>query len=442
MGIQGLWPVLKSTRENVHISDLDGTTLAVDGYGWMHRGAHACATELARGEPTTKHVRWFLRKLAKLRRHRIRAIVVFDGRALPAKSATNATRRAARDAKKLLGDQLYGEGRHEEAREAYAAAIAVTPQMVADVCAAVARHYPTADVRCIVAPYEADPQIGYLAQTGAIDGAIAEDSDLLVYKVPLLIRCFDRRRSKRSEMPGPDRAFAYRRRDIFEPRIGTTIFEGISESDFVLVCCFAGCDYADSVDGVGIKKALKYVQQYREVSPVLDALQRDFDVPTGYAARLERALLTFGHQTVLDEALGTTRHLAPLSEDARRRHGGAPDFLGAPLESDVAMAIARCEIHPLTLETFAAPAPAPRRVLQPPASPILPRRRSRDEMEADEEDDDAYDEDDYWEEDEDDAAPESFLLRKRRKTAVAVVVGASAFALGAVVVGVGYAWLA
>ena len=114
MGIQGLWPVLKETRENVHISDLDGTTLAVDGYGWMHRGAHACATELARGEPTTKHVRWFLRKLAKLRRHRIRAIVVFDGRALPAKSATNATRRAARDAKKLLGDQLYGEGRHEE----------------------------------------------------------------------------------------------------------------------------------------------------------------------------------------------------------------------------------------------------------------------------------------------------------------------------------------
>ena len=92
MGIQGLWPVLKSTRENIHISDLDGTTLAVDGYGWMHRGAHACATELARGEPTTKHVRWFLRKLAKLRRHRIRAIVVFDGRALPAKSATNMIR--------------------------------------------------------------------------------------------------------------------------------------------------------------------------------------------------------------------------------------------------------------------------------------------------------------------------------------------------------------
>ena len=440
MGIKGLWPELKSTRENVHISDLDGTTLAVDGHGWMHRGAHACATELARGEPTTKHVRWFLRKLAKLRRHRIRAIVVFDGRALPAKSATNATRRAARDAKKLLGDQLYGEGRHEEAREAYAAAIEVTPQMVADVCAAVARHYPTADVRCIVAPYEADPQIGYLAQTGAIDGAIAEDSDLLVYKVPLLIKCFDRRLSKRSEMPGPDRAFAYRRRDIFEPRIGTTVFEGISESEFVLVCCFAGCDYADSVDGVGIKRALKYVQQYREVSPVLDALQRDFHVPADYAARLERALLTFDHQTVLDEALGTTRHLTPLSEDARSRHGAAPDFLGAPLESDEAVAIARGQIHPLTLEPFQLAAPPP---LPEPASPILPRRRSRDEMEADEEDDDAYDEDDFWDDDDDDdAAPESFLMRKRRKTAVVVVVGASALALGAVVFGVGYSLFA
>ena len=92
--------------------------------------------------------------------------------------------------------------------------------------------------------------------------------------------------------------------------------------------------------------------------PVLDALQRDFDVPTDYAARLERALLTFNHQTVLDEALGTTRHLTPLSEDARARHGAAPDFLGAPLESDEAVAIARGQIHPLTLEPFQLAAPA------------------------------------------------------------------------------------
>ena len=432
--------MIECIREDVHIASLKHKTLAIDGYAFLHRGAHTCATELARGEPTEGYVRWFMRKLAKLHRYEIRAIIVFDGRALPAKSETNATRRAEREANKLKGDQLYREGRFEEARDAYAAAIRVTPEMVAEVCAAVARQFPRDDVRCIVAPYEADPQIGYLAQTGAIDGAIAEDSDLFLHGVPLVIRCFDRRRSKRSEMPGPDRAFAYRRRDIFNRRCGTTGFEGINDREFVLACCLAGCDYADSVDGVGIKKALKYVQQYREVSPVLDALQRDFDVPKDYAARLERALLTFGHQTVLDEALGTTRHLAPLSEDARARHGGAPDFLGAPLESDVAVAIGRCEIHPLTLEPFQLAAPPP---LPEPASPILPRRRSRDEMEADEEDDDAYDEDDFWDEDdEDDAAPESFLLRKRRKTAVAVVVGASAFALGAVVVGVGYAWLA
>ena len=58
--------MIECIREDVHIASLRHKTLAIDGYAFLHRGAHTCATELARGEPTEGYVRWFMRKLAKL----------------------------------------------------------------------------------------------------------------------------------------------------------------------------------------------------------------------------------------------------------------------------------------------------------------------------------------------------------------------------------------
>lgn len=37
------------------------------------------------------------------------------------------------------------------------------------------------NVECIVSPYEADAQLGYLSQTGYVDVVISEDSDLLTF---------------------------------------------------------------------------------------------------------------------------------------------------------------------------------------------------------------------------------------------------------------------
>ena len=56
MGIRGLWPQIECIQEDVHIASLEHKTLAIDGYAFLHRGAHTCATELARGEPTEGYV--------------------------------------------------------------------------------------------------------------------------------------------------------------------------------------------------------------------------------------------------------------------------------------------------------------------------------------------------------------------------------------------------
>jgi exonuclease-1 len=54
MGVVGLLPLLKSIQRQSEIKQYVGKTLGVDAYGWLHRGAIACASELAQGKPTQK----------------------------------------------------------------------------------------------------------------------------------------------------------------------------------------------------------------------------------------------------------------------------------------------------------------------------------------------------------------------------------------------------
>ena len=50
----GLLPLLKSIQRPTELKKFAGETLAIDAYGWLHRGAVACAVELAQGKPTRK----------------------------------------------------------------------------------------------------------------------------------------------------------------------------------------------------------------------------------------------------------------------------------------------------------------------------------------------------------------------------------------------------
>lgn len=50
----GLLPLLKSIHKACNLKKFDGQTLAVDAYGWLHRGTVSCAMDLAMGKPTKK----------------------------------------------------------------------------------------------------------------------------------------------------------------------------------------------------------------------------------------------------------------------------------------------------------------------------------------------------------------------------------------------------
>ncbi|KAL7549442.1 hypothetical protein ACHAWF_012711 [Thalassiosira exigua] len=127
----------------------------------------------------------------------------------------------------------------------------------------------------LVAPYEADGQLGYLASTGAVDLVVTEDSDLIASGAPALVyRLGGWNGSNSANRPGgatttPSgprddhprllRGTLLRRRDLGASR-------GIDLRDFsdgMLAATFvaAGCDYCDSLRGIGIVTARNVVKR-------------------------------------------------------------------------------------------------------------------------------------------------------------------------------------
>lgn len=63
MGVTGLLPLLRehTTTKPTNLSSLSNTTMAIDSYGWLHKGAFAVADKLARGENTDGFVSFLYR---------------------------------------------------------------------------------------------------------------------------------------------------------------------------------------------------------------------------------------------------------------------------------------------------------------------------------------------------------------------------------------------
>ena len=127
MGIQGLLPVLKDITNRSHIKHFAGKRAAIDGYGWLYKGAYSCAKELCEDSPTDKcapnssalrrratvshaclpqgrtdprsealcvyrYVKFCMSRIRLLLHHGVIPIVVFDGDKLPAKNFTEMAR--------------------------------------------------------------------------------------------------------------------------------------------------------------------------------------------------------------------------------------------------------------------------------------------------------------------------------------------------------------
>lgn len=263
MGIKGLRAELLAVSTPFELSELRGQTVCVDGHGWLHRGAIGCAKSLAEGEKTQRYADFVLERVNMVKRQGVGCILVFDGLPLPAKSGTHEIRRAKR-ATALKAARIASEdGDEERAAKLYAQTVEVTEEMVRVTIGVVG----DAARCCLVAPYEADPQLVSLCLSGVAQGVVSEDSDIFAYMAlchlkhtPLIMSL---------ELTGNGRAIWGASPEVFagagKLRSSLCSLLELSGRMFLQACILSGCDYAQGAFGVGPVKAADTVLSLRSV---------------------------------------------------------------------------------------------------------------------------------------------------------------------------------
>lgn len=286
MGINGLLPLVREAIKNAHISDFTGKKVAVDGFVWLHRGCLSCAKELAKNQHTTKYISYFMQQIQLLLNHGIRPLIVFDGCDLPAKRVTNEKRRTERIENIKIAQKLEERGLIQEANEHYQKSVEITPNVLYPLFQRLRRS----NIEFIVAPYEADAQLAFLAYHKIVDLVITEDSDLIVYQCPHTIFKLDREGNCQS----------LSRSDF----LSLPIISDMNGNQKMIVesCVLSGCDYLPSIPRMGIRTAMKRMILYKSGEAVISGLRAEgkWEIPDDYEQKFRDACSIFYQQRVFD----------------------------------------------------------------------------------------------------------------------------------------------
>ncbi|RDA87418.1 hypothetical protein CP532_6971 [Ophiocordyceps camponoti-leonardi (nom. inval.)] len=361
MGVSGLLPLLKSIHRTTEIKKYDGQTLGVDAYGWLHRAAYCCAAELAQNKPTNKYVKSVLNRVRMLRHFGVMPYMVFDGDFLPSKAATEESRAKNREEKRKLALELLKAGKPAQAAQEFQKCIDITPQMAYTLI----QELKKMEIPYVVAPYEADAQLVYLERHGFVDGIISDDSDLLVFGAKRLLTKLDQYGN----------CIEVNRRDFCACR--EISLAGWSDAEFRRMAILSGCDYLENLPGVGLKTAYRLLRKGKTPERVVRMLQFEGKrISENYLTQFYQAELTFLHQWVFCPA---KKELVHLTELGGQRSAAEMPFIGAFVEPDVANAVARGDVDPMTKELIVVQTtPSKRRhsqtmptlATQPPSKPI------------------------------------------------------------------------
>ncbi|KAL4237979.1 Rad2 nuclease [Mactra antiquata] len=340
MGIQGLLPFLKKIHNPVNVSKFSGCTVAIDAYCWLHKGAFSCAEKLALGEKTDQYVYYCMKFINMLLAKNIKPVMVFDGCHLPSKKNVEKSRREKRELNKKKAAQFLREGKRAEARECLQRCIDISPDMALELMNACRNN----GVDCIVAPYEADAQLAYLNKIGIADVIITEDSDLLLFGCEKVL-------FKMDHAGNGILIEKQRLNEVTDIQTSHYSFER-----FRYMCILSGCDYLQSLPGIGLARANKVFKTARqgEITLLLKKLstylKSNITVPQEYIDGFVAADNTFLYQLVFDPL---QRKLIPLNPYPDDINPDELSYAGSRIHDDKALQIALGNVNIYTGEMFA-----------------------------------------------------------------------------------------
>ncbi|KAJ6233952.1 exonuclease 1 [Anaeramoeba flamelloides] len=339
----------------------------------------------------------------------ITPFVVFDGASLPMKLETQSSRTKTRLESFKKAQEFEKEGNMMEAKRFYQRSVRIRSKNAHDLLVELKKK----NIRVLVAPYEADPQLAWLSMNGHVDAVLSVDSDLVVLGVKTFIHRWDNKgnaeqinrkdiwkimpyvkdlatkkitfigREKEKEQEKEKESEQEKKKENEkenekekekekgkekgkkqETKKAKQItvpfdFRGWKEEKFIRMCVLSGCDFLSNIRGIGINRAFHFTNSAESISQVFELIKQDnrFTIPNGYIERFQLSLLTFLHQKVFDIVNKKLVPLRPYNPEIswdQDIENSEKDFsfLGPDIENEILIKISSGEFDPHTKKSF------------------------------------------------------------------------------------------
>jgi flap endonuclease-1 len=210
----------------------------------------------------------------RLINHGIKPIFVFDGKPPQLKSGELAKRKQKRDEAEEGKKEAEEQGDQEAVAKLTKRTVRVT-QKHNDETKKLLRLM---GVPIVEAPCEAEAQCAAMAKAGLVFATGSEDMDSLTFGTPVLLRHL---------------TFSEARKEPIKEISLEKVLEQLSMSmdQFIDLCILLGCDYCDSIRGIGPVRALELISKYKCLEEVIKHLDRSkYTVPENFDYEVVRKL--------------------------------------------------------------------------------------------------------------------------------------------------------
>ncbi|RKP19700.1 flap endonuclease 1 [Rozella allomycis CSF55] len=225
------------------------------------------------GEETSHIVGLFTRTI-RMVEHGIKPVYVFDGKPPTMKSGELAKRLEKRKEAEQAAEKAQEDGDMETVDKFTKRTVKVTKQHNDD-CK---KLLSLMGIPYIEAPCEAEAQCAALCKAGKVYSAGSEDMDTLTFGSPILSRHLTF--SEARKMP------------ISEINL-EKVLEGLEMTmdQFIDLCILLGCDYCDSIKGIGPHRAVNLMKTHGSLEKILESLdKKKYEIPEDWPFEQAREL--------------------------------------------------------------------------------------------------------------------------------------------------------
>ncbi|XP_078036649.1 flap structure-specific endonuclease 1 [Augochlora pura] len=290
MGILGLAKLVADVAPNSikerELKHYFGRKVAVDASMCLYQFLIAVRSEGAQlttvdGE-TTSHLMGTFYRTIRLVENGVKPVYVFDGKPPNLKGDELAKRAERRDEAQKLLQAAEEAGNVEDIEKFNRRLVKVTKEHANE-----AKHLlKLMGIPYIEAPCEAEAQCAALVKAGKVYATATEDMDALTFGCNVLLRRLTF--SEARKMPVQEFHF-------------DKVLEGLelNHDEFIDLCIMLGCDYTNSIKGIGPKRAIELIKTHRSLEKIIENLDsKKFSAPEDW--NYKQARILFQKPEVID----------------------------------------------------------------------------------------------------------------------------------------------